>query len=107
MKPGDIFESRLALEVPVWRFFSLLGELAYYDTDTKEIAGLEVAGSAGEALDGLVGITWSRFGWNIGVGAGFGLLEESHTSFDLERGAGDFMYKVSVAYKLTPKKPAT
>ncbi len=104
--PGDIFESKLALEVPLIFHFSLLGEAAYYKFERTSIDDREVDGSSGEAADALAGLTWAYGGWNLGFGAAFGLLEERSTSFDLDRGAGDVMYKASLSYKLTPRKPA-
>lgn len=105
VKPGNIFESRAALEIPLSDTFGLSTELAYYHVNEEKIAGEAVLGSAGEAMDALVGLVWHRGGWNMGLGAGFGLLKESHTSFDLERGAGDTLIKWTVAYKLKPMKP--
>lgn len=102
--PGNIFEAKTAIEIPIRWHFAILGELAYYNTGGSTVENRSIGGSAGEAMDGLVGLTWGYAGWNIGAGAAFGLLEERHTSFDLERGAGDVLYKVNLAYKLTPKR---
>jgi hypothetical protein len=105
--PGNIFEAKTALEIPLNYHISILGELAYYNFSQTTIAGVAIPDSAGEALDGTTGITWAFAGWNIGLGASFGLLDEQHTSFDLERGAGDIKGIFSVSYKLVPKRPGT
>ena len=102
VEPGDLFQARGAVEIPLPWNFALLGELAYYDVKSKKIAGQTLAGSAGEAADAFAGLTWAWGGWNIGAAAGWGLLDESHTSFDLERGAGDVMYRGAVYYRLQP-----
>ena len=39
-------------------------------------------------MDAFIGMEWAYKGWTIGAGAAFGLLDEQHTSFDIERGAG-------------------
>ncbi len=103
VRPADIFESRASLEIPVRYHLSLLTELAYYRVGEKKFGNVAVADSEGDALDSIVGLTWNYKGWLVGGGVGFGLLDESHTSFDLERGAGDILYRVNVAYQLKPK----
>jgi len=105
VEPGNIFESRAAMEIPLRWNLSLLNELAYYNVTKEKINQINVPESNGDAMDALVGITWTDGNWNIGTGIGFGLLDEKHTSFDLERGMGDTTYKFSLSYKLTPKKP--
>lgn len=105
IEPGDIFEAKSAVEIPLKWHLSLLTELAYYNFQSKKISDQAVTNSAGEALDALVGLTWNLGGWNIGLGTAFGLLDESHTSFDLERGAGDVLYKLTACYKLSSRKP--
>ena len=103
VQPGDIFESKGAIEIPLKFHLSILGELAYYTSRQNRIEGIPVAGTSAEAMDALIGMTWNFRGWNIGAGAAFGLLDEQHTSFDLERGAGDTLYKATVAYRLVPR----
>lgn len=104
VEPGHIIESRMALEIP-WRYaLRLLTELAHYYVDHTVIEGVKVTGSAGQALDALVGLSWEKAGVILGVGVAFGLLDESHTSFDLERGAGDVSGKIAIAYRLTPAR---
>jgi len=103
--PGTIFETSLALEIPMKKGFFLLSELAYYDVANQKLDGITVQDSAGQALDALVGMVWVHKGWNIGLGASFGLLDESHTSFDINRGAGEVSGKFAVSYKLKPKRP--
>ncbi len=105
VEPGNIFEAKGALEVPIAFNISLLGELAYYNSEEDRIEGVAVPESASEAMDALAGITWAYAGWNIGAGAAFGLLDEQYTSFDLERGAGDVMYKMTVSYRLVARRP--
>jgi len=103
--PGDIFQAKTSLEIPLRNAFSLLSELAYYNVQTRKIDGVDLNGSAGDALDALVGISWENKGWNIALATSFGLLNESHTSFDLERGAGDVSYHLSFSYRLKARKP--
>jgi len=105
LDPGNIFETKASVEIPIKFNFNLLTELAYYNVASQSINGVKVKGTDGEAMDALVGLTWAWGGWNIGTGVGFGLLEESHTSFDLERGAGDVYYQFSLYYKLKPRPP--
>ena len=104
VRPGNIFETRGAVEIPLKHHFSILGEMAYYSAEKSTIQGVEVANSSAEAMDGLIGLTWSYFNWYLSAGAAVGLLDEKDTSFNLERGAGDGMIKLSVTYRLTPKK---
>jgi hypothetical protein len=104
VEPGDIFQSHGALEIPLAWDFYLLSELAYYYVQERKIDDVPMSHSEGEALDAAVGITWAYKDWNIGTAAAFGLLDEQHTSFDLERGAGDITYKLTIAYKLTRKR---
>lgn len=104
IEPGDLFEAKAAVEVPVKFHFSLLGELATYSGRKTRIQNAAVPDSAAEAMDGLVGLTWAYGGWNIGAGAAFGLLEERHSSFDVERGAGDVLYKLTAGYRLVPRR---
>lgn len=105
VEQGDIFESKGAIEIPLLWNFNLLGELAYYEVDRQMIAGQTIQNTDGEAMDALAGLTWAWKGWDVGLGVSFGLLEESHTSFDLIRGAGDMRTEFSIAYKLKPRKP--
>jgi hypothetical protein len=105
VSPGNIWEARASLEIPLKHAFSGLTELSYYDVGTKRIGGVNIDNSAGQAMDALVGIIWEDKGWNIGLAAAFGLLDESHTSFDLERGAGDVTYHLTFSYRLKAKKP--
>ncbi len=103
--PSSVFENRCSVEIPVRFHLNLLGELAYYRFGQQDIAGKPVDKSNGEAMDALVGTTWIYGGWNIGLGIGFGLLEERHTSFALTKGMGDTTYQFSLSYKLQPRKP--
>lgn len=105
IEPGDVFEAKGAIEIPLAFHFSLLGELAYYNSGENRVEGVTVPDSAAEAMDVLGGITWAYKGWNIGAGAAFGLLEEKYTSFDYERGAGDYTIKGTISYKLVPRRP--
>ncbi|MCG3205446.1 MAG: hypothetical protein KCHDKBKB_02167 [Elusimicrobia bacterium] len=103
--PGNIFESKLSLEVPLKFNLSLLTETAYYNSQDTYISNQQVPSSAAEAMDVLLGLNWAYKGWNIGSGVAWGLLEEKYTSFNLERGAGDVMYKLNIGYKLSPRNP--
>ena len=105
--PGNIFEAKGALEVPLPKHLSIVPEILYYRVDTRKIGANEVVNSAGDAADAYVSLGWANAGWNIRAGAGWGLLKEGHTSFDLERGAGDANYLLSIAYRLAPRKPGS
>jgi len=105
VEPGHIFESKLSLEIPLRYHLNLLGESAYYYTGAKKIADASIPGSAGSALDLLAGLNWSYGGWNIGAGIAFGILNQQLASFDLERGAGDELYKFKISYLLVPRSP--
>jgi len=105
VNPGNIFLLKGALEFPIKFHLALLTELAYYNVDDRVIEEVTLTDSAGNAMDALVGLTWKYKGWDMGAGVGFGLLGESHTSFELDRGAGDIYYEFSMAYKLKPRKP--
>jgi len=105
VKPGDIALASLAAEIPIHWHIALLAEGAYYSVQEQTVAGVSQEGSKGTAADALVGLTWTYAGWNIGSGVAFGLLDESHTSFDLERGAGDYQLRFRVSYRLKPRKP--
>ncbi len=107
VEPGNIFESKGSLEIPIVWHIGLLGEVAYYRSENTKINQSVLADSGGEAMDALGGLTWSYAGWNIGAGVAFGLLDEQHSSFNLERGAGDVLYKGTVSYKLAPRKPGS
>lgn len=105
VEPGDIAEASLATEIPFKWGLALLTEAAYYTVKEQRVAGVRNLESDGEAADALVGLTWTRGGWFLGTGVAFGLLDESHTSFDLERGAGDYQVRWMLAYQLRPRKP--
>jgi hypothetical protein len=102
--PGNIFESKAAWEWPIPWNINILTEVAYYNVGEQKNDGQKVPDTEGEAMDVLGGLTWAYGGWNLGTGASFGLLDESHTSFDLTRGAGDWQAHFSVAYKISPVK---
>lgn len=103
--PGNISQAKLAFEYPLPAHLSVLLEGAYYSVKAQSNNGIELPETDGEAADVLVGMSWAYGGWTLGAGAAFGLLDESHTSFDLLRGAGDYTYKFSLAYKLKPRRP--
>jgi hypothetical protein len=105
VQPGDIFQTKLALEAPIKWNLQALFETAYYKFEKQQNDLHTLEGSKGEAMDALIGLTWAYKGWNLGGGAAFGLLDERHTSFDLIRGAGDVTFTLAMAYKLTPHKP--
>lgn len=102
VEPGNIFEAKAALEIPLRSHFSILTETAYYYVDTMKISGNSLADSSGSACDALIGLDWGWKGWNVGVEAGFGLLSESHTSFEVERGSGDVQLIFYTSYRLAP-----
>jgi hypothetical protein len=102
--PGDITELKSSLEIPLRSYFSVLTELAYYHVSKESFDGRGVESSAGDALDALLGLSWDYRSWYLSGGASFGLLNESHTIFDLMRGAGDASYHLRVGYKLFPHK---
>lgn len=104
VEPGDIFQAKGAFEIPLIYSFSLVTELAYHHVSEGGINGARVVGSSGETLDVLTGINWGWNGWNVGGGVAFGLLDESHTSFAIDRGAGDFMFQFNLSYKLLRSK---
>ncbi len=100
--PGDIFEAKAALEVPLGQHFSFLTETAYYKFGSQTVDGETISESAGDALDLLTGLAWSCWGWTVGTEVGFGLLDERYTSFDIERGSGDYSVSVYTSYRLAP-----
>jgi hypothetical protein len=104
VEPGDIFETSLAAEIPVRWGLAILTEAAYYTVGEQSVGGVKNTESDGDALDALIGLTWTRAGWSLATGVDFGLLDESHTSFDLERGAGDFRWHWMARYRLNPRK---
>jgi len=103
--PGNIVELTAAVELPLKKHFSIIAESAYYSVQTRKVNGLELTESDGDAADASIGLNWRRKGWDIGAAASFGLLDESHTSFDLERGSGDVTGRFQVHYRLHPVKP--
>jgi hypothetical protein len=105
VRPGDIFELRTSMQIPIPAHFAILTELAYYHVQREELNSVLVPDSAGQAMDALVGLSWDYNSWYLTGGVAFGLLDESHTSFDMERGAGDMMYRLRLGYKLFPHKP--
>jgi hypothetical protein len=105
VNPADIFEMSLSAEFPLRWNLALLTEGAYYAVGKQRVAGVIQTKSNGTAADALVGITWTHAGWSLGTGIAFGLLDESHTSFDLERGAGDYQLRGMASYRLKPRKP--
>jgi len=102
--PGNVFETKGSFEIPLFYQLYFLSELIYNNTATREINSASVADSSGEALDIATGITWQWKEWYIGTAIAFGLLDEQHTSFGIDRGAGDFMLKFSLSYKLLRSK---
>lgn len=105
VKPGNIYEAKLAVEVPIRWNLNLLAESAYYSVEKQSVNDIEVPHSKGKALDLLGGVAWVYHGWDIRTGVGFGVLDESHTSFDPKHGAGDVQFHFGLAYKITPRKP--
>lgn len=103
--PGDVFEISGAVRVPLKLNVHLIGELAYYRVGTREVGGARIQGSDGDAADAYTGLGWAWKGWDITLLAGFGLLDESHTSFDLDRGAGDADIRFQTAYRFKARKP--
>lgn len=104
VEPGNIFEARAAIKIPMPLSFGLIAETAYYSVDQQKINRIAVPGSSGEAMDLMVAVEWVRAGWDLTGGVGFGMLEEEHTSFDLDRGAGDVFYSFSASYRLSPQR---
>ena len=104
VEPGDVAYGRASLEIPLRFGLALLAETVYTAVQERFIDGRRIPDSDGEAMDALAGVTWSRGGWNIGLGAAFGLLDESHTSFAIDRGAGDVQAVLSLAYRLRPRQ---
>lgn len=104
VEPGNIFETKAALEVPMGNNFNFLLESAFYNVDSTAINSTKMDKTAGDAWDAFGGVTWEWAGLFLGVEAGFGLLDESHSSFDIERGAGDWMGKFSIAYRILSRK---
>lgn len=103
--PGRIFQVKAAVEIPLlWRL-SALGEAVYYEIGNDSINARAVTGSDGNAMDLLAGVNWAPSNWNIGAGVAFGILDESHTSFGVDRGAGDWKAIFRLAYNLEPKRP--
>lgn len=102
--PGDIFEAKGSLETPLPAHFSILSELAYYHVDSQTNNSEKIQGSKGDAIDALIGLSWDYKAWYLSTGSAFGLLNESHTSFDLYRGAGDYQIFLRIGYKLLPLK---
>lgn len=105
VKPGNITEAKASLEIPVGKGFMVLTELAHYTVGKRTIGGVEIADSNGSAMDLLTGLLWELKGWNVALATSFGLLDESHTSFDLERGSGDITYHLNFSYRLKARKP--
>jgi hypothetical protein len=105
VEPSDVAEASIAAEIPLKWGFGLLTEAAYYRVGEQSTADVTNEESDGEAMDALVGLTWTRGGWALGTGVAFGLLDESHTSFDLQRGAGDYQLRWMASYRLKPRKP--
>lgn len=105
VEPGNIFQTRVAAETPLYRRLNALVEGAYYNFSQQKINGIGLPNSSGNALDILTGLTWAYEGWNMGAGISWGLLDEQHTSFDLTRGAGDVTYSFKLSYKLKAHKP--
>ena len=105
VNPSDIMEANAAAEFPLLWHVALLTEGAYYVVGKQRVDGVVQNGSNGTAADALVGLTWTNAGWSVGTGVAFGLLQESHTSFDLERGAGDYQIRGRISYRLKPRKP--
>ncbi|MCB4756686.1 MAG: hypothetical protein LHV69_06595 [Elusimicrobia bacterium] len=105
VNPGSIFQSRAALEIPLSHGFSVLTEMAYYHVYEQKVAGEAIPATEGDALDAYLDVTWLFRGWSLGLGLGVGLLDESHTSFDFERGAGDTDIRFLLAYRVKPHKP--
>ena len=105
IEPGNIFESRASWEIPALWNINLLSELAYYAVSQEKLDGQSIPNSSGDALDVLLGLTWIYEGWNIGAGMAFGLGSENHTSFNLERGAGDWQGLFHLSYKISPQRP--
>ena len=93
------------MEIPIPAHFYLISEAAYYTVSSRKHNDVAIPNTSGEAADVLFGLGWGYAGWNMYSGVGFGLLEESHTSFDVERGAGDVQYRLGLSYKLKPSKP--
>ena len=104
IRPGNIIQLKASVQKPLPANFSLLNELAYYSFEQQKIGSSATPNSAGEALDALVGLSWDYKGWNLGGGVSFGLLDERHTSFAIERGAGDVTYHLRIGYKLVPHR---
>jgi hypothetical protein len=103
--PGDIFEAKTSMEIPVGFNFSLINEVAYYNVGQRKVGQTEIPNTSGDVLDYTVGAGWAWKSWAFNLGASFGLLEERLTSFDVERGSGDATIRFGLYYRLTPKKP--
>ena len=104
VRPGDILELKSSLQIPLPAYLSILSELAYYHVQKESLGDVGIENSAGDALDALIGLSWDYKAWYISGGVSCGLLNESHTSFDLERGSGDVSYHLRLGYKLLPHK---
>ncbi|MFN0117145.1 MAG: hypothetical protein ACKVQC_02475 [Elusimicrobiota bacterium] len=104
IEPGNIFQARASVELPIKYHISVLTEAVFYQTASKQINRQEVADSSGDALDLIFGLTWVYKDWDLRGGFGFGMLDENLTSFDLERGAGDAQFKFAVSYRLKPRR---
>jgi hypothetical protein len=102
--PGDVLDARAALLIPLPARLTASIETIYSSIGSEKINGTTISGSSGEALDLFGGLTWTYKDVVIGMGVGTGLLNESHTSFAIDRGAGDFTTKFLLSYKLQPKK---
>ncbi len=102
VRPGDISELKSSVQIPLPAYLSILGELAYYHVAKESLGDIGVQNSEGDALDALLGLSWDYKAWYITGGVSSGLLNESHTSFDLERGSGDISYHFRLGYKLLP-----
>lgn len=102
--PGDVADARLALLMPLPKGLSASLETIYSSIGDEKVDGVTLADTGGEALDVFLGLSWTYKDLVLGVGAGTGLLDESHTSFAIDRGAGDFLAKFLFSYRLQPNK---
>lgn len=102
--PGDIADFRLAVIVPISKKFSASAEGIYSYIGDRKVDGETITDSSGEALDVGVGLSWEYKDITLGLGVAAGLLEETHTSFAIDRGAGDITGKFLFSYKLKPRK---
>jgi hypothetical protein len=105
LEPGNVLTIKTSVEYPLRYGLKFLTEAAYYSIEKGKVSNSPISESDGSAADIFAGITWAWGGWNIGSTIGFGLLDESRTSFSIDRGAGDYQYNFSFSYKLKAKKP--